>query len=178
MVENLDFQDLAKPVHAWHEIRKGTSRCYAFARLGDRKISLGSDPHASDQFLRLIRAEKIKRFGAEFCDSGKLRERGSSSRPSKISELQKTALIPSGRYLDGNSVRFVRKKSLEESWRREFRGFSRMLLEQMTWTGISEDDWVRVRRELQSQVKRRARLGIPLFESEANNRQPREYLCN
>lgn len=160
LAASLGAQAVDQPVYHWTERRKGTTKRYGFVRVGKKKYSLGSNPTEQSILMTIVHTERDRRrpysqpLGQEVNPS-----RDTRRMYAEIQKLQNMVLGPTGRRHDGKKIRFLRGVDPEEAWRQEFRAFSRPLLEARTWPGITEEQWVGLRREIQAETKRGARLG-------------------
>lgn len=153
----LDANVLYKDVHVWTERRKGTARRYSFARVGRRKIYLGGERGAARAFKEAIAERRIAALGRNTTipriEKEILKEATEELRRRKLGAI-------AGKPGRGHPPSPLARLDDEASWRAEFRGFHRPLLEERTWPGITEDQWVALRRAILSETKRRARLGL------------------
>lgn len=166
-VSSMAGRILCERVSTWQEQRKATKRKYHFCRIGRRKYFLGSDPDAAGHFRILVAAARIKSLGVNKSIPEIIKDySGKGGSQSPVRKLHDGLLPMSGKHDDGRRVRKMRGFDQELMWKMEFQNFSREMLEARTWPGITENQWVHLRREIQSAIKRRARLGLPAMEIE------------
>jgi len=115
-----------------------------------RALCLRRLGYSSAQEARRARAEEH----AEFF---KLARRLLAERD-KATAARRAALALVGSRAHGRTVRQRRDVPNEASWATEYWLIPREVLEEATWPGITEEEWVGLRRGLLSELKRRSRL--------------------
>ena len=108
--------------------------------------------HTSPQEARRAKAQ-------EFAELMKLLQQANAEDRRQAAELQRATLALVGCHAHGHTVRHRRDVPAAARWAAEYRLIPKETLEEATWPGITEEEWIGLRRGVISEQKRRARLG-------------------
>jgi hypothetical protein len=122
-------------------------------RSGIRALCFKSLGHPSPQEARRAEAK-------EFAEMMKLARQLSAQEARQAIAARNAALGLLGCRAHGHTVRQRRDVPAEARWAAEYRLIPREALEEASWPGITEEEWVGLRRAVMAEQKRRSRLKL------------------